>query len=246
MYKLVAHRGYPARYPENTLIGIEAALLAGARAVEFDVQCSADGTPYVFHDESLLRLTGHNGHIFHHSDDFIENLYAHYPERFGQTYHGNRVTRLRDLVNLLVQHPEVEVFVEPKAHSLEHFGTTAVMDRILLETAALGTRRRMISFHHEALAYARDRGCPEIAWVLENFSPASAARARELMPDILCADVKILPPALPEWIEASWMIYPMDDASQLEHYAAMGIDYIETDNIGEMLNTLATLQPSHL
>ena len=35
---LVAHRGYPARLPENTLPSIKAALQAGARYVEVDVQ----------------------------------------------------------------------------------------------------------------------------------------------------------------------------------------------------------------
>ena len=42
MLPLIAHRGYPAHYPENTLIGLEAAIKAGAERIEFDIQLSAD------------------------------------------------------------------------------------------------------------------------------------------------------------------------------------------------------------
>ena len=51
--ELVAHRGYALHYPENTLIGIEAAIRAGARYVEVDVQLSADKVPVLFHDRTL-------------------------------------------------------------------------------------------------------------------------------------------------------------------------------------------------
>lgn len=55
---LFAHRGLAARYPENTLASFAAARRAGCRAVEFDVQLSADGVPVVFHDDDLRRLAG--------------------------------------------------------------------------------------------------------------------------------------------------------------------------------------------
>ena len=61
---LVAHRGYPARFPENSLEGITAALQAGAAYVELDVQSLADGTLVLFHDPTLLRTTGSTGEIF--------------------------------------------------------------------------------------------------------------------------------------------------------------------------------------
>ncbi|MDQ1363614.1 MAG: glycerophosphoryl diester phosphodiesterase, partial [Pseudomonadota bacterium] len=60
---LVAHRGYMERYPENTLVGLEAALQCGAGYIEFDVQCAADGTLVVIHDTELTRTCGVNGNI---------------------------------------------------------------------------------------------------------------------------------------------------------------------------------------
>src|SRR3954471_19739401 len=54
---IVAHRGAPTERPENTLAAFEAAIAAGAGAVEFDVRLTADGRPVVLHDATLDRTT---------------------------------------------------------------------------------------------------------------------------------------------------------------------------------------------
>lgn len=236
--RIVAHRGYPNLYPENTLIGLQAALEAGAQAVEFDVQCSADGTPYVFHDDDLERLTGQSGHIYAYPDTFIEALFAHYPDRFGRRYLGNRVSRLQEVVTLLAEYPGVDVFIEPKVHSINHFGVEPTMDAILELSASLGVRRHIISFHYDALRYARTSGCPSIAWVLDNFSTESERLARQLSADILCASANIIPRQLPHWGENEWMVYTADDLATIESLAAQGFRWIETDDIGAVLSDL--------
>lgn len=242
MYKLVGHRGFPAQYPENTLISIKAAISAGVKAVEFDVQCSADGTAYVFHDEDLLRLTGQAGTIYSHSDAELRQLSAHYPKRFAKQFIGEPICTLQQMMDLLCEYPEVEVFIEPKSHSIEHFGVAPLMDAILKQSACLGDRRRIISFHQEALAYARQpakgQGCKNIVWVIRDFSDATAQHARQLKPNTLCVDIKLLPETLPQWLACDWMIYPMDDADSLQRYVSMGIRYIETDNIKTLLSSL--------
>ena len=58
MVKVIAHRGFSSRYPENTMLAFEQALKLGADGAEFDIQLTSDGVPVVFHDESLLRITG--------------------------------------------------------------------------------------------------------------------------------------------------------------------------------------------
>lgn len=45
-----AHRGYTAKFPDNTLEAFEAAVELGADGVEFDVRESADSTFVIFHD----------------------------------------------------------------------------------------------------------------------------------------------------------------------------------------------------
>ena len=60
---VIAHRGFAARYPENTLPALDAALALGADGVEFDVQFTRDAQPVVLHDETLHRTGGHPGRI---------------------------------------------------------------------------------------------------------------------------------------------------------------------------------------
>jgi glycerophosphoryl diester phosphodiesterase len=241
MYKLVGHRGFPEKYPENTLTSIQSALQTGVKAIEFDVQCSADGTAYVFHDENLERLTGQAGLIYQHSDVELNKLSAHYPQRFAEQFLGEPICTLQSMIALLCEHPETEVFIEPKSHSIEYFGVAPLMNTILRESECLGERRRIISFHQGALAYARQpaqgQGCDNIVWVISDFSESTANTARELQPNTLCVDVALLPEALPQWLDCQWMIYPMDHADKLEHYANMGVHYIETDNIGGLISS---------
>jgi len=54
---IIAHRGFPAAAPENTLPAFELALLSGADLVELDYHHSRDGVPVVLHDPTLDRTT---------------------------------------------------------------------------------------------------------------------------------------------------------------------------------------------
>jgi len=51
-----AHRGGSEEAPENTLESFSYAVGLGSSYIETDVQLSADGIPYIFHDDDLNRL----------------------------------------------------------------------------------------------------------------------------------------------------------------------------------------------
>jgi len=61
--KIIAHRGWSARYPENTMLAFKKAIDAGADGIETDLRLSHDGRIMLFHDDDLKRLTGHAGSI---------------------------------------------------------------------------------------------------------------------------------------------------------------------------------------
>jgi len=60
---IVAHRGFSARYTENTLAAIEAALELGVDFVEVDVNQTQDGQLVLFHDSTLNRLCSVRAHL---------------------------------------------------------------------------------------------------------------------------------------------------------------------------------------
>lgn len=61
--KVVGHRGWAARFPENALEGVWAALDAGAAGVEVDLRVSADGAGFLMHDDDTARTTGRAGEL---------------------------------------------------------------------------------------------------------------------------------------------------------------------------------------
>jgi glycerophosphoryl diester phosphodiesterase len=72
----LAHRGYSAAYPENTLVAIEAAFDAGADVVEIDLQKSADGAVVIFHDDTLDRTSDGSGPVADHTLAELQGLDA--------------------------------------------------------------------------------------------------------------------------------------------------------------------------
>ena len=56
MPQAIAHRGYKARYPENTIRAFEAAIEIGAHAVEADLHLTKDGMVVLSH-VSLLHAS---------------------------------------------------------------------------------------------------------------------------------------------------------------------------------------------
>ncbi len=49
---VIGHRGFPARFPDNSLEGVRAAIEAGADGVEVDVRPSAEGVWVCHHDRT--------------------------------------------------------------------------------------------------------------------------------------------------------------------------------------------------
>lgn len=54
----IAHRGYRAKHPENTMGAFQAAVEAGANAIETDVHLTKDGIVVLSHDPTLKRCFG--------------------------------------------------------------------------------------------------------------------------------------------------------------------------------------------
>ena len=74
--RVFAHRCGGALAPENTLAGLRIAQALGLGAVEFDVMLSADGSPWLIHDEALERTTNGAGRVCAATDEVLQRLDA--------------------------------------------------------------------------------------------------------------------------------------------------------------------------
>ena len=227
--RLIAHRGYAARYPENTLPAVEAALRAGACYVEVDVQLSADGVPVLLHDANLERTAGIDADIF--------DLTLEQAERV-RVNEDATIPSLAALVELLRGWPRVTAFIEIKQESLARCGTEYVVERTLAVLAPRAAQCVPISFDYAALEHVRQRGASNIGWVLRDWNAAARAAAEALAPEYLfCNHTKLPPSPLPLWEGPwRWALYEVTDPALALALAARGADFIETMDIAAMLS----------
>lgn len=100
--EIIAHRGYSARAPENTLAALRLAVQARADAVEFDLHFTADREPVLFHDFTLDRTSGASGRLEERTLDALRALDV--GAWFGQAFAGERIGTFRDALELLATH----------------------------------------------------------------------------------------------------------------------------------------------
>lgn len=240
--EVIAHRGYAARYPENTLVALEAALRAGARHVEFDVQLTRDGVPVLQHDAEPARTTGHAGRVMDLDLDTIRTPDAGETPHFGTRFTGERIPTLAQAVDLLADRPQATAFVEIKEESLAHFGTVR---SVLAVIEPLLARCVPISFSADAVRCARDLDAPAVGWVLRSLDAAHRVQVRRLAPaDLFCDHRAAITRPGRLWPGPwRWALYEMIGAGLARELAARGADLVETMAVGELLAGLASDEP---
>ena len=233
---LVAHRGQMEHYPENTLVGLEAALECGACYIEFDVQCTADGKLIVLHDADLERTTGIKGNVFEMSYNELENIRAHEPERFSLAFFNEHIPSLNDVVRLLQKYPKASAFVEIKEESLNQFGVENIMPAVLKTLDIIHNQCIIISFDYEAIRYVKNNSDYLTGWVLHKYDEDSHTKAQALQPDYITVNHRKLPEQEEPWQGAwHWMVYDITDPELAMHYSSFNIPLISTRNVCNML-----------
>lgn len=109
----IAHRGFKARAPENTLVAFQAALGAGAKMIELDVSLTRDRQVVVIHDETLERTTNGKGEVRHHTLRQIKSLDA--GSWFSAEFKGEPIPTLDEVLSLCGKKALVNVEIKPEA-----------------------------------------------------------------------------------------------------------------------------------
>ena len=127
------HRGFCARYPENTLVSFAAAIDLGVDGVEFDIWLSKDKVPVIMHDGNAYRTCGVDRHLNDMSYAEIKQLDA--GSKFDPRFVGARVPSLRELLELVKEkRPGLKLGVEIKDYTGE---TADLTVNLLLEYGCL-------------------------------------------------------------------------------------------------------------
>ncbi len=234
MVEMVAHRGWSTRHPENSIKAIQASIDAGCRWVEFDVQLSGDAVPMLFHDASLNRTTGLRGDIFDHSATGLTRMPLKQQPPDLQA-DKQFIPRLSDVLSLLQSNPQITFFIEIKDESLQVFDIEKTIDVLLKVIEPYKNQCVIIAFVWRALAEVRQRCEIPVGWILETFDTQTRQLAEKHSPEyLICNHLKLghSEPWPGPW---QWMLYEINEPSTAAHFARLGIDFIETSDIGNML-----------
>jgi len=227
---LLAHRGWASRYPENSRVGIAAALEAGVACVELDVQLSADLVPMVIHDPDLRRTAGIAGRVSGSSMAELAAVSIHEPARFGTRFSGELLPRLADIVALLRDWPAAKAFVEIKRESAEAHGVDDTVALVLDVLAPVRAQCVLISFVERAVMTARRLGAATTGWILNHYDDDARRLADAMAPDYLICDHRKLPPAPATLWSGPWC-WGSYEVTEVEHALELvdrGIRVIES------------------
>lgn len=235
---ILAHRGYAAHYPENTLAAMEAALQAGAQYLETDIQLSADGIPYLFHDETLIRTTGHAGKITELNAAEIDKLDASEAVRLENRFINTPIPRLTEFVDLLMRWPDCMAFIEIKQESISHFGLDAIIKPVLAQLTSLGQRAVIISYNADCIDYVKNNTNHPTGWVITTYNKSDHNTADHLAPDyLICNHRKLLGRSLWKgpW---KWVMYEITNANTALQLVEQGVTLLETMAFTELSQIL--------
>lgn len=133
---IVAHRGFKAVAPENTIAAFEAAAAAGADYMEIDVRPTRDGELILMHDGKVDRTTGGRGAVSDFTFAEIRRLDA------GR---GEQIPTLRETL-LWARTKGVRIDIDHKAGPVEEIARvireTGMTKRVVVE----GSRERLKQF----------------------------------------------------------------------------------------------------
>ena len=143
----VAHRGFSAAAPENTLIAFEKAVKAGANMLEMDVMLTGDGQVIVFHDYRLGRTTNGTGLVSRLTAAHIRSLDA--GMWFDERFSGEKVPILDEVLDMAKGKVRLNIEMKPSRHD----GVDALVEKCIraVERHHMGEELMFSSFNLEAL-----------------------------------------------------------------------------------------------
>ena len=124
------HRGYCAKYPENTMLSFEAAINLGVDAIEFDVWLTKDKVPVLMHDGNAYRTCGVDRTLREMSLEEVKQLEPAYTKKFGDVYQnmGIKVPALEELLQFCKEKcPQLILGVEIKEYTEENVDLTVAL-----------------------------------------------------------------------------------------------------------------------
>lgn len=225
--EIIAHRGAPRAYTENTLPSFRCAIEGGADAIELDVHATLDGVIVVHHDPLIGEA--HLGR--REPGPAIATLrYAELETLWDEGH--ERVPRLADVLDLAAD--QAVVYVEVKAPNIE--------SRVIDVVRAGPARAAIHSFDHRVSRRVHEltdeipTGALLSSYLIDPVGALRAAGARDLWQQWELIDRELI--ARVHEAGGRVIAWTVNDLSAAEMLRSLGVDGICSDVSADLVRAL--------
>ncbi|MHB1456585.1 MAG: glycerophosphodiester phosphodiesterase [Armatimonadota bacterium] len=240
--KTTAHRGYPDKAPENTLISFRLALEYKPDYIECDVHRTLDGEIVVMHDGKVDRTTNGSGQISELNFHDIHQLDA--GGWFHSDFAGEQVPLLSELLDLC--HDKARLKIEVKDAGIEDdvykvIERTGMLDQVMVISfhASVGIRMKVLN---PKVPFAR---------LLWSDHPILKEEAEKLVDALTAGNASTFginyQATTSELVEVMHghnikvSVWTVDDRDEIRRMAELGVDIITSNDIDLLTDTLAKM-----
>ncbi|MCG3188159.1 MAG: Glycerophosphodiester phosphodiesterase, cytoplasmic [Burkholderiaceae bacterium] len=227
----IAHRGAGKLAPENTLAAFRLGAAHGHTAFECDVKLSADGVPFLLHDDTLERTTTGRGVAGERAWAELSRLDA--GGWHSAAYAGEPIASFEAIAAFCCANGHaLDLEIKPSPSTdIETGRAVGQWVRKLWRGAPL----LLSSFKPQALMGARETA-PELprALLLDTLWPGCIEMAASLQCVAIVTNHKLMDAALCAQVHAAGrraLVYTVNDAARARELVALGIDGIVTDAV---------------
>ena len=243
-----AHRGGSLLWPENTLTAFQGALDLGYRYIETDVHATRDGVIFIFHDDTLERVTEGTGNVHDHDWEDLKKLDAAYyfkPEAGYPLRH--RGIRIPTLEEAMAEFPDLLFNIEVKQPGIESLLAEFIFrrgyeDRVLVASFHDGTLRRFRKIAGDRVATSTGLWETTAFWATSRIhkifrTPARAIQVPVRMKGIIVVDRHTVETAHTAGKQVH--IWTINEPDEMRRLLDLGVDGIMTDRpdlLNEVMN----------
>ena len=174
---IYAHRGASEYAPENTFSAFYLGLIQGANGIETDIRLTKDNVPVLFHDETLMRVTGETGKVSDYTMDELKEFKVR-----GNTTADffDRIVTLREFLSVFGKY-NINFALELKDKGLESVVLSLVNEYRVVNNSTI------TSFDYENIKIIREK-CDyiKIGWLVDNDGVQEIERLKKISGEVMC------------------------------------------------------------
>ena len=242
--RVIAHRGFSSRAPENTLIAVQQAIEVGADMVEVDVTVTADGHVICLHDETLDRTSNGSGLPNNMTLAEIKQLDA--GSWFAPEYAGEKIPTLSEVLDAVKGRILINIEIKPEAveYGVVQKVSSLVNEHEMLDSVVVS------SFSPEALRLMKITDQAVMTASLFNKEIHTGRDPLEIIQEVGSRGFNISGKRLtPEMLERCHKhgipvaVYTVNDVAEMRDLMKLGVDAVFTDHPDLMLEVVAQGAP---